>query len=285
MTLSDYVQLLKLRIATMIALTALTGYAAVAEHIDPGAMLLLAVAMILGAGASAIFNHVYDRDIDRLMKRTAGRPLARDAGMNPTGVLALAALLLVLGLGLAQQAFNATVALHLFLGVFVYAVVYTVWLKRRTALNIVIGGAAGSFALLAGAAAVDPASWLLPALLAITLFLWTPSHFWSLAILLADDYRQAGVPMLPVLVGEAATARWILANSLLLVGSSLLPWALGLLGALYGGLAAVVGGLLLWCNLRLLACPDRRWARRNFLASMPYLLALFIAVFLDKHLI
>ena len=284
MGLRDYIQLLKLRIATMIALTALTGYAAVADRMEPAAMALLALTMVLGAGSSAIFNHYYDRDIDRLMKRTAGRPLAKGTLARPSAVLWVAAVLLLLGLGLALGAFNAAVALHLFLGVFVYAVVYTVWLKRRTVLNIVFGGAAGSFALLAGAAAFDPTIWLLPMLLAMTLFLWTPSHFWSLAILLQEDYAQAGVPMLPVLVGEAVTARFILGNSILLVGSSLLPWALGLLGAVYGVLAAVCGAGLLWANLRLVATPDRAWARRNFLASMPYLLGLFIAVFLDKHL-
>lgn len=282
MGLRDYIQLLKLRIATMIALTALTGYAAVADRMEPGAMALLALAMVLGAGSSAIFNHFYDRDIDRLMTRTAGRPLAKGIA-QPHTVLWVAAVLLALGLGLALGAFNGAVALHLFLGVFFYAVVYTVWLKRRTALNIVIGGAAGSFALLAGAAAFDPTLWLLPMLLAVTLFLWTPSHFWSLAILLKEDYRQAGVPMLPVLVGEVVTARVILGNSILLVGSSLLPWALGLLGAVYGVLAVACGAGLLWTNLRLVATPDRTWARRNFLASMPYLLGLFIAVFLDKH--
>lgn len=283
MSFGNYVKLLKLRIGFMIALTAVTGYAAVAPSIHLGEIALLALVMVLGAGSSAVFNHFYDRDIDRLMKRTAGRPLAAGALADPRSVLWLAAALLVMGVGLAFNAFNAAVALHLFLGAFVYGVVYTIWLKRRTTLNIVIGGAAGSFAILAGAAAVDPSIWLLPMLLAVTLFLWTPTHFWSLAILLKDDYREAGVPMLPVLVGEQTTARWILGNSVLLVGSSLLPWALGELGHVYGALAALSGAALLWANLRLLAEPSRQWARRNFLGSMPYLLGLFIAVFLDKH--
>lgn len=282
--LRDYIKLLKLRIGFMIALTAITGYAAVAEQIRLGEMAVLALAMLLGAGASGAFNHFYDRDIDRRMKRTAGRPLASDSLGDPRIVLWLAAALLILGLAVALVSFNVVVAVHLFLGAFVYGIVYTVWLKRRTVLNIVIGGAAGSFPVLAGAAAVDPSIWLLPMLLAVTLFLWTPSHFWSLAILLKDDYREAGVPMLPVLVGEAQTARWILGNSLLLVGSSLVPWVLGELGDIYGTMAALLGAGLLWVNLRLLADPSRIWARRNFLASMPYLLGLFIAVFLDKHL-
>ncbi|MBW7850182.1 MAG: protoheme IX farnesyltransferase [Rhodospirillales bacterium] len=284
MTFRDYVQLMKLRIGAMIALTAVMGYAAVADEIRLPQIGLLVVAMLLGSASSAVFNHFYDRDIDRLMARTASRPLASGAMSHPSAVLSFAAVLLVLGLGIAVVSFNMVVALHLFLGAFIYGVVYTVWLKRRTSLNIVIGGAAGSFAVLAGAAAVDPGIWLLPMLLAVTLFLWTPSHFWALAILLREDYRQAGVPMLPVLVGDEKTAKAIFVNSVLLVGSSLLPWALGELGAIYGVGAALLGAGLLWANWKLLQDPSRLWARRNFLASMPYLMGLFIAILADVHL-
>jgi heme o synthase len=282
-TVKQYLELFKLRIAATIALTALTGYVAVAERVEPLAMALLTVAMVLGSSASAVFNHVYDRDIDRLMRRTSGRPMAAGLGRPDQG-LALAFTLMAAGLAVAVTAFNWTVALHLFLGGFVYAVVYTMWLKRRTWANIVIGGAAGSFAMLAGAAAVDQVDWMLPALLALMLFFWTPSHFWALAILLAEDYRQAGVPMLPVVVGEQRTAYCIVLNTLALVGASLLPWAMGLLGGLYGGVAAGLGAALLGLNLQLVRTPTRRWAGINFAASMPYLLGLFIAVFLDKHL-
>jgi protoheme IX farnesyltransferase len=281
MSFLQYLELLKLRIGAVIALTAVVGYLAMAKSVSPFEILLLVLAMLMGSGASSIFNHYYDRDIDQRMRRTAGRPLAQGLLRHPGRVLWLAGAMLGLGVGLALFAFNKTVAIHLFLGSFVYGVVYTVWLKRRTWLNIVIGGAAGSFALLAGAAACDPASWMLPALLAAVLFLWTPSHFWSLAILLKDDYAQAGVPMLPVLVGEQRTAQWILANSLLLVGSSLLPWALGLLGPTYGALAALSGAAFLWANLKLIQTPDRRWARINFLGSMQHLLAIFLAIVID----
>jgi protoheme IX farnesyltransferase len=282
MTLRHSLELMKLRISMMIALTAVTGYAAVADHVDPGHALLLGAAMVLGSGASAVFNHVWDRDIDRLMSRTRHRPLA--AGLTPPGqALALAAALLAAGLGLAALTLNWVVALHLFLGAFVYGGIYTVWLKRRTWWNIVVGGAAGSFAILAGAAVVEPTHWMLPTLLAITLFLWTPSHFWALAILLAEDYRAAGVPMLPVVAGPRRTAFAILANSLALAASSLAPWALGLLGNLYGAAALVLGGCLLGLNLILVGAPTRRWAGWNFAASIPYLLGLFVAVFADKH--
>ncbi|KAF0137085.1 MAG: Protoheme IX farnesyltransferase, partial [Rhodospirillaceae bacterium] len=169
-------QLLKLRIGVTIALTAVIGYLSVANQINGPHLAMLALAMLLGSVSSSIFNHFYDRDIDRLMSRTAHRPLASGAVGQPERVLWLAAALLVAGVTLAVTIFNWIVALHLLLGAFFYGVVYTVWLKRRTWLNIVIGGAAGSFAVLAGAAAVDPTIWLLPWLLALTLFLWTPSH-------------------------------------------------------------------------------------------------------------
>lgn len=284
MTLKSYIELMKLRIGMMIALTAVMGYVAIADKVEPAELALLALAMLLGSASSSVFNHFYDRDIDALMTRTARRPLASGALADPRRVLWLAAALLALGLALSLYSFNAVVALHLFLGAFFYAVVYTVWLKRRTWLNIVIGGAAGSFAVLAGGAAVDPSRWLLPALLALTLFLWTPSHFWALAILLKDDYRRARIPMLPVLVGDRRCARYILVNSLALVASSLLPWALGQLGAVYGAGAVATGGYFLWTNWRLLRDPSRPPARKAFFGSMIYLVGLFLAVLLDVHL-
>jgi heme o synthase len=276
-----YVELMKLRIAAMIALTAVTGYAAMADPVRPGAVVALTVAMILGAAASAVVNHVCDRDIDRMMRRTRNRPLATGT-ITVANALILATVLMALALGLAATAFNVWVALNLFLGAFVYAVLYTIWLKRRTWLNIVVGGAAGSFAMLAGAAVVQPTDWLLPLLLAGTLFLWTPSHFWSLAILLTEDYRAAGIPMLPVIIGEARTARWILANSIALVASSLLPWMFGLLGTGYAIAAAALGTVLLGFNLLLVAHPTRKWAGWSFAASMPYLLGLFAAVIFGR---
>lgn len=283
MTFRQLVELMKLRIGMMIALTAVTGYASVTPKVDGIALILLALAMLLGSGASAVFNHVWDRDIDRLMRRTAKRPMATGAG-SPVEGFAMAFGLMVAGLGLAAFAFNWVAALHLFLGGFVYAVIYTVWLKRRHWSNIILGGAAGSFAVLAGAAAVDQTQWMLPLALALVLFLWTPSHFWSLAILLTEDYRQAGVPMLPVVVGAQRTAWAILGNSLLLAAASLLPWGLGLLGGAYGIFALAANAVLLGFNLILVRDPSRKWAGWNFAASMPYLLLLFIGVFVDKHL-
>jgi heme o synthase len=282
MLMKHALELMKLRIGMTIALTAVAGYGAVAETVNMGELVALAVIMILGSGGSAVFNHVYDRDIDALMMRTKNRPMALGV-VKPSDALFLAAGLTVTASTVAVLTLNWVVALHLVLGSFVYAVIYTVLLKRRTWWNIVFGGAAGSFALLAGGAAVDPSLWLLPTLLAVTLFLWTPSHFWALAILLTEDYRAAGVPMLPVVVGAKRTAQWILVNSVALAGSSLIPWAMGLLGSVYGAGAAGFGAALIALNLKLLATPTRKWAGWNFAASIVYLLGLFASVFADKH--
>lgn len=283
MQIRSYIELMKLRIGFLIAVSAMAGYAAVATHVDARQLAVLFVAMVLGSAGSSVFNHFYDRDIDRLMARTAGRPLAAGLMHDPRNALWFAGALLLAGCVLALLAFNWVVATHLFLGAFVYGIVYTVWLKRLHWTNIIIGGAAGSFAVLAGAAAVDPSIWLLPTLMAITLFLWTPSHFWSLAILIKDDYAKAGVPMLPVIAGDAVCARWILGNTVLLVISALLPVLFGELGLLYGVISSGFGARFLWLNVKLVRDPSRELARKNFLFSMQYLAGVFLAVVIDKH--
>ena len=283
MQIKAYIELCKPRIGFLIAVTAVAGYAALASAVDPVQVALLFVAMLLGSFGSAVFNQYYDRDLDRLMPRTAARPLAAGTLGDPHHVLWLAAGLLAAGAAIAAIAFNWLVATHLVLGAFVYGVVYTVWLKRRHWTNIIIGGAAGSFAILAGAAAVDPARWLLPWLMAIILFLWTPSHFWALAIMIKDDYARAGVPMLPVVKGDAACARWIFGNTIALVVSALLPWLFGELGAVYGVLALAFGLRFLALNLALVRDASKTNARRNFLFSMQYLAGVFLAIVIDRH--
>lgn len=281
MTIGSFVELCKVRIGVMVALSAVMGYCAIAPSVSVAEISALVIAMMLGSAAASVFNHWYDRDIDRLMTRTQARPLARGALERPGSVLVMAAGLLIAGLALAVWRLNWVVALHLWLGVFVYAIVYTMWLKRRTRWNIVIGGAAGSFAVLAGAAVVCEQPLLLPLLLSVVLFLWTPSHFWALAIVLREDYRAAHLPMLPVLVGDGTTARVIFGNSLVMVAVAALPWVMGLLGSTYGICSTVIGLALLWCNWQLIRTPTRKWALRNFLASMQYLAALFVAVLTD----
>ncbi len=284
MQFKAYLELCKPRIGFLIALSAMAGYAAVADDVDGLQLLILFVAMMLGSFGSAVFNQYWDRDIDKLMPRTANRPLAAGTLGDPTHTLWLALGLVVAGCAIAVLAFNWLVATHLALGAFVYAVVYTIWLKRYHWTNIIIGGAAGSFAVLAGAAAVDPSKWLLPWLMAITLFLWTPSHFWALAILIKDDYAKAGVPMLPVVKGDAACAKWIFGNTIALVISAFLPWMFGDLGPVYGLLSLAFGARFLWLNWQLVKDPSREWAKRNFLFSMQYLAGVFLSIVIDRHI-
>ncbi len=283
MQFKSYIELCKPRIGFLIAVTAMAGYAAVAKNVDAIQLAVLFVAALLGSFGSAVFNQYWDRDLDRLMPRTAKRPLAAGMMAEPTNAIWLAGILVLASCVIALLAFNWLVATHLALGAFVYGIVYTIWLKRYHWTNIIIGGAAGSFAILAGAAAVDPSLWLLPWLMAIILFLWTPSHFWSLAILIKDDYVKAGVPMLPVVKGDAVCARWIFGNTIALVISAFLPWALGELGAVYGVLALAFGARFLWLNWLLVKDPSLVLAKRNFLFSMQYLAGVFLAIVIDRH--
>ncbi|MBF0583551.1 MAG: protoheme IX farnesyltransferase [Magnetococcales bacterium] len=286
MSVGQYIELCKPKIGMMIALTAVVSHMAVAEQYRLSAIVVLGCAMLFGSAGSAVVNHFWDRDIDRRMQRTAHRPLASgQAGQHPERVLWLALLLTVAGASLLIWFFNPVAALHLILGTFLYGVVYTIWLKRRTWLNIVIGGLAGSFAVLAGAASVSPELRTLPVLMALLLFLWTPSHFWSLAIFLQEEYRRVGVPMLPVVIGSVRTVRIIFANTLLMVAVSLLPWFLHELGTLYVVGALLFGLDLLRLNWALLRRPDDRpMAWKNFIGSMRYLGGVYLAILLDKNL-
>ena len=275
--------LFKLRIGIVIAITALAGYAITPGHAAAWQVGVLALAVLVSSAAAGAFNQYYESDLDHLMERTRRRPFVTGAMRPHQGWPVLIAALCAIAVGAAWAAVNPWAALYTFLGAFFYAVVYTVWLKRRTWWNIVIGGLAGSFAVLAGSAAVTPSLSPEAMLLALVLFLWTPSHFWSLAILIKDDYAKAGVPMLPVVAGNAVCAKWILANTVALVGSALLPVAFGELGWLYGVVSTAFGLRFLWLNVKLVQDPSAVWARRNFLFSMQYLAGVFLAVVLDRH--
>lgn len=283
MTLRRYLELFKLRIGVLLTITAMAGYFAVAETVHWSALIAVMAAMMLCASGSSVFNHFYDRDIDRKMTRTQNRPLASGDLAHPAIALWLAGGLLVAGCALAVYTLNWIVAAHLALGAFTYMVIYTIWLKRRHWMNIVIGGAAGSFPVLAGAAAADPTAFTLPMLMAITLFLWTPSHFWALAMMIKDDYARAGVPMLPVLVGDKKCAQYMMVNTVLLVVSAALPTVFGELGWIYLGVSSVLSVWFLWLNWRLVKEPTRDWARKTFFFSMNYLAGIFVAIVIDRN--
>ena len=281
--IAAYVESLKLRVGTFIGMAAVLGYVGTAPSgASPSGLGLLFVVTVMAAGGAGALNHFLDRDLDALMPRTAKRPLpsGRIRGWN---VVALGLGMVALAVSVALWRLNRLVALHLFLGAFTYVVVYTIWLKRRSWLNVVIGGLAGSFAVMAGGALARPELCLPPMLFATVLFFWSPSHFWSLAIAYKQEYAGARIPMLPSVKGEAHAACSILFNTVALLAASVLPFMLGLAGWTYVLVGVVPGGTnLLRRNFLLLDAPqDRKLAMANFHASNLFLLLLFVGVVAD----
>jgi heme o synthase len=281
----NIVSVFKLRIAVVIALSALGGVA-VAAGPAPGAieLAILTLAVILSSAAAGAFNQLWERDLDAKMVRTRRRPFASGEWQAHPLWWATIAFILALGVGMAAAVFNVTTAIHLFLGAFTYGVVYTVWLKRRTVWNIVIGGLAGSFAVLAGAAAVEPGLTMAPLVLAVVLFLWTPPHFWSLALMAKDDYAANAVPMLPLVKGERFTAWAILLHAVALAVLAMVPLFVGM-GWIYGIAALVGGAWFVKTSIDLLRRPGRPAAFANFKASLLQLSLLLVGAMLDAALL
>ena len=279
--LSQISNVLKLRIGVVMTLTAL-----VAMIVTPGQRpdgfetFVLAFAVLISAGSAGAFNQYFEVDLDRLSPRTRNRPFVTGEFTKGPGWMTIIILLLLIGVGSAAWFLNGAAALYIFLGAFFYAIVYTVWLKRRSWMNIVIGGASGSFAVLAGAAAVDPRMSPVPILLALVLFFWTPSHFWSLAIAKHKDYVVAGVPMLPVVVGNKRAAKVVMLNTMILVIISLLPALYGL-SWIYLVAASIGGGLFLVRNYQMILDPAPKVAMKSFFASLVQLILLLIGAVLD----
>ena len=280
-TTRTLISVFKLRIGVVIMLSSLAGLA-VTPGPGPGTWqtLLFAIAVLLSSASAGAFNQYAERDLDARMGRTSKRPFVTGRYQANAWWLAGIGLLLLFSVTAAALATNTTAALYVFLGAFTYGIIYTVWLKRRTWLNIVIGGLSGSFAVLAGAAVVDPTLSPVPVILAVVLFLWTPPHFWSLAFVYSRDYAEAGVPMLPVVAGSKTAARVIFAHTLVLVLVSLLPFYYGL-GWIYLTGAIVGGACFLFTSYKLLRSPDIQHALTNFRASLLQLTLLITACVAD----
>jgi protoheme IX farnesyltransferase len=277
-------EVFKPRIALEIMFSGLAGVAmAQGAGLEPGQLLVLAAAVFLAAASAGALNHLVERDIDARMSRTRGRPFVTGQLAGGRGWFATIGLVLMVAVVSAGLATNWLAAAFVFLGAFTYGVVYTLWLKRRTWLNIVVGGMAGSFAVLAGAAAVStdlgPAAWTF----AVVLFLWTPPHFWSLAMYYREDYADAGVPMLPVVYGDRIAARVILAHTVSLALLALLPVAWGA-GVLYLACAVSGGGYFIYRSVLLAREPTPKNAIRNFLASLLQLSLLLVGAIADGAL-
>jgi protoheme IX farnesyltransferase len=279
---SDFIALMKPRVMLLAVFTALVGLLIAPGHLDPllGCIAILAIAA--GAGAAGVLNMWYDADIDAVMSRTAMRPIPRG---TVSRLEALVFGFVLAGTAVAVLGFlNPKAAALLAFAIFFYVVVYTIWLKRHSRQNIVIGGAAGALPPVIGWTAATGNIGLEPIILFLIVFLWTPPHFWSLSLNRADEYARAGVPILPVVAGRAETTRQILIYSLVLAPVSMLPCALGFAGTLYGATAGVCGAVFVVLALRLSRSSevDRRPAHRLFAFSIVYLFVLFAALLADN---
>ena len=275
-SIGDYVALTKPRVMSLVVFTALVGLMVAPGRIDPFAGVVAVLCIAAGAGAAGALNMWYDADIDALMARTAMRPIPSGRVSRPEALVF--GLMLAVGAVLSLGTFlNMAAAALLAFTIFFYVVVYTMWLKRRTPQNIVIGGAAGALPPVIGWVAAAGNLGFEPLILFLIIFLWTPPHFWALSLNLAGDYARAGVPMLPVVAGRAETKRQILLYSVLLVAVSLLPWASGFAGAIYGAAAAMLGTVMIFLSWQVRRSSDkeRQPARRLFVFSMLYLVLLF----------
>ena len=277
----DYVRLTKPRVISLLLVTTAAAMF-VAAGGPPGHWLLVwtLVGGYLAAGGANAINHFIDRDIDGRMARTSTRPVV-SGRVTPVRALAFGVGLGALSAVVLTLAANALAAVLALAGLAVYVGVYSLWLKRTSVHNIVIGGAAGAVPPLVGWAAVTGELSLYAWILFAVVFYWTPPHFWALALLLERDYRAAGVPMLPVVHGPAVTRMQVLLWSLVMTGVTLLPVAAGLAGALYGAAALALGAVFVWCAWRLVREGTRRWARITFHWSLLYLALVFVAMALD----
>jgi heme o synthase len=281
-SVGDYVTLMKPRVMSLVVFTALVGLMVAPGHVHPVIGFAALLCITVGAGAAGALNMWYDADIDAAMARTAGRPIPR--GRVTPGEAA--------GFGLTLAAFsvaalgllvNWVAAALLTFTIFFYVVIYTVWLKRSTPQNIVIGGAAGALPPMIGWAAATGGLSLEPLLLFLIIFFWTPPHFWALSLYRAEDYARAGVPMLPVVAGAAETRRQILIYTLILAPLGVAPWPLGYAGPLYGIAALAFGGCMIALALRVHSEQDGHKASKQLFGfSVLYLFLLFAVLLVDR---
>jgi protoheme IX farnesyltransferase len=279
----EILEISKPRIIVLLVITAVTSmYAAsklVGPELDNLGLLHIIVAGALASAGSSALNHYYDRDIDLKMKRTSQRPIP-SGRMPASQVLIYGLVVSCISVIYGFFALNAITAFFIALGIFSYVIIYTAWLKRRNSSNIVIGGIAGSAAAWAGWSAATGSMDLLGFLIGFLVFVWTPSHFWCLAMKIKDDYAQAGVPMLPVVIGMQKTSKFILGNTLILLPYSLMISAFGM-GLIYTIIAAAAGGLMLAYHYKLTKTPTSEFAWKAYKVTAPYLTIIFVAIALD----
>ena len=280
-TVGDYFQLMKPRVMSLVIFTGFAGLYLAPGDIHLGLAIISLLAIAAGAGASGAINQWYDRDIDVIMSRTRNRPIPAGK-VEPAEALAFGVVVSVLSVLMLALAANLLAGGLLAFTIFFYAVIYTVWLKRSTPQNIVIGGAAGALPPVVGWASVTGTVSVESLALFALIFMWTPPHFWALALVKNEDYKQADVPMLPVVAGRPETLRQIVIYSVLLAPLGVAPYILGMASLVYGVVAGGLGALFVLLAVRLYRSADDRQAWSLFKFSLIYLTVLFAGLILDK---
>ena len=277
----DYALLLKPRVMSLVVFTGIVGIVMAPGTIAPLAAVAAVLWIAVGAGAAGAINMWYDRDIDLQMVRTQRRPIPAGR-MAPARALAMGVILSLVSIAGMALTVNPMAAVMLAVTIAFYVFIYTIWLKRRTPQNIVIGGASGAFPPMIGWAAVTGDVSVDSVLLFAIIFMWTPPHFWALALFRCGDYAKAGVPMLPVVAGVRATKKQIIVYSLLLVPVTLLPVVTGMSGLLYGAAALILGGWLLRHAFRVWGDDTDKAARPMFFFSIIYLFLIYVFLLIDR---
>jgi protoheme IX farnesyltransferase len=283
LVLKEIFEVSKPRIIILLVITAVTSMYAGSKLVGPelsdlGILHIIIAGSLASAGSSAL-NHYYDKDIDLKMKRTSKRPIP-SGRIKPITVLIYGLSVSIISVVYAALTLNYVCTFFIALGIFFYVIIYTVWLKRLNSSNIVIGGFAGSAASMAGWSAATGSIDILGFLIGFLVFVWTPSHFWCLAMKIRDEYAEVKVPMLPVLIGMERTSKYILANTIILLPYSLMLYAFGM-GVVYTVIAAVAGGLMLFYHYRLTKTPTSDFAWKAYKVTAPYLTIIFIGIALD----
>jgi len=281
--LKEILEISKPRIIVLLVITAVTSMYTASRLIGPELdyidLLHIIIAGTLASAGSSALNHYYDRDLDPMMKRTSTRPIP-SGRMKAQHVLLYGLIVSSISVIYAAFTLNLVTTFFIALGIFFYVVVYTIWLKRLNSWNIVIGGFAGSAAAMAGWSAATGSMDILGFLVGFLVFVWTPSHFWCLAMKIRDDYAEAKVPMLPVVIGMQKTSNYILVNTAILLPYSLMLYAFGL-GIVYMAIASLSGGLMLAYHYKLTKNPTSEFAWKAYKVTAPYLTIIFVAMALD----
>ncbi|MEY3197282.1 MAG: hypothetical protein RLZZ59_653 [Pseudomonadota bacterium] len=282
-SVKDYVELMKPRVMLLVVFTSIAGIIIAPGEINPAIAIISILCITIGSGASGALNMWYDLDIDSIMQRTQKRPLVCGK-IDPTEALSFGVIMSFFSVFVMSVCVNLISGIILLFTIAFYIGIYTMWLKRSTPQNIVIGGLAGALPPLIGWTSVTGTISIEPLILVLIIFMWTPAHFWALALYRSSDYKMAKVPMMPIIAGDYYTKIQILIYSVLTFGSSILPFIVGINGIMYLIVASILGLSLIYYSIKLLRERDNKSAPKMFLYSIFYLFCIFAVIILDHYI-